>query len=451
MCAAPLPSGSELHISKSDLVFFRDTSNDIYTIEHPLTQRFLKVLERQRLDAIAHRAKRSVYDLSLSQPDLEFHKRFPHLQLPCGDCGMCQSTQVCVQCIASFCDSCFDLLHASGPRREHESRRTPAGSLCASCGEKPPQAFCDDCVKLLCFKCFDDAHARGSLKAHRVMRVDATNGNLLSASEQKCDECKDVPPSVYCDFCMDSFCLVCFWCCHLNGNRRQHTASLVISRPLCSQCETTRASLFCEQCQEMLCSACFANTHERGNRKLHLFMDAMNVLSLLEKLDPSFQDFMRVQRQIVLNAIMKIQAHARGRQHRNRFRRKRELATLIQSRWRGGEARKKLMGVLDQFNWRKRQVNSALTDSRQLEQRSHALESRAKVAAVQQNRAVSQLRKDLSLLDEEDLLAVVQKDDSAHVEPKQIASPTELLKSRINMNLRESQKLRRLLNIDAEK
>lgn len=449
MCASPLPSGSELLVSKSNLVYFRDTVHDIFTIEHPLTQRFLKVLERQRVDLIAQRAKPSVSDLTCNQPEMEFLKRFNHLQLPCSDCGMCQSTVVCNQCIASYCDTCFGLLHACGSRTTHETRKTAAGSKCSACDLKQPQVFCGDCSEYFCFECFEPIHRRGKRIEHRAMRVDATDGNILSSRGLKCDECKDVNACLYCDVCMDSFCLVCFWFCHLNGNRRRHPAILVTARPLCCQCETTRASIFCEQCQELLCTDCFATMHEKGGRKLHLFMDAMNVLLLLERLDPSFQDFIANERRRVMHAVTYMQAHVRGHQHRRRFKRKRELATLIQSRWRGGEARKKLMGVLDQFNWRKRQVTSSLTYSGELaaDKQLQALDSRTKVAAAQQHRIASKLRMDFDLQPIDPLMAT---DGQPVADRRGQESPTALLKSRINTNIKESQKLRRLLNIDKE-
>ena len=37
---------AEMLISKSNIVYFHDLENDYYTLEHPLTQRYLKVLVR---------------------------------------------------------------------------------------------------------------------------------------------------------------------------------------------------------------------------------------------------------------------------------------------------------------------------------------------------------------------------------------------------------------------
>ena len=41
-CAAPMPPNAEMLVSKSGIVYFHDLENDYYTVEHPLTQRYLK-------------------------------------------------------------------------------------------------------------------------------------------------------------------------------------------------------------------------------------------------------------------------------------------------------------------------------------------------------------------------------------------------------------------------
>jgi len=38
-----MPPQAEMIISKSNIVYFHDLENDYYTLEHPLTQRYLKV------------------------------------------------------------------------------------------------------------------------------------------------------------------------------------------------------------------------------------------------------------------------------------------------------------------------------------------------------------------------------------------------------------------------
>eukprot|EP00434_Breviolum_minutum_P027515 symbB.v1.2.024330.t1/scaffold2294.1/size83139/2 len=118
MLACPMPPQAEMKVSKAGVCYFHDLINDYYTIEHPLTQRYLKVLERQRLDLLCLRTKPSVNGLLFSQPDMLFNKQFRNLQIPCQSCGVMQSTLKCNQCLMSFCQSCADALHknALGPR-----------------------------------------------------------------------------------------------------------------------------------------------------------------------------------------------------------------------------------------------------------------------------------------------------------------------------------------------
>jgi len=127
---------------------------------------------------------------------------------------------------------------------------------------------------------------------------------------------------------------------------------------MCNQCNKIRATVFCEQTQELMCTECFTMTHHKGNRKMHLFMDAMDLLVLLERLDPSIQEHMRRCRPRVLWAISQLQGWTRGLEARRNFNKRKELATQIQRRWRGLQARRKLLGTLNMNKWRRRQVIS---------------------------------------------------------------------------------------------
>ncbi|KAF4741083.1 hypothetical protein FOZ63_007940, partial [Perkinsus olseni] len=81
------------------------------------------------------------------------------------------------------------------------------------------------------------------------------------------------------------------------------------------------------------------------------------ILLLLERLDPQFTEHMRRARPKVLWAISQLQGWSRGIEARVQFKRRRELVTKIQRRWRGALTRRKLMEMLDHFKWRKKQVN----------------------------------------------------------------------------------------------
>ena len=461
MCCAPLPAHAEKFVSKSNLVYFHDKELDIYTIEHPLTQRFLKVLEWHRVDLVATRKVPAINELQKCLPETDYLLDFPHLQLPCMDCGSSESSLLCLQCVSTYCEVCYSLLHSEGSRKTHSTTPTPVGSQCSNCTNRQPQVFCMDCGDYLCFGCFEELHRRGNRAEHNAMRVSAMDGNLLQSEKVICDECKDVAACLRCDFCRDSFCLVCFWRCHLGGNRRRHTASLSTIRPLCNECNVTRASIYCMQCQELHCSACFAGYHSKGQRKLHLFMDAMNILLLLEKLEPAFQKFMIGQRQKVLRSILRIQAHVRGYHERLHFSKRRQLATVIQKRWRGIQTRRNLIAVLDQFNWRKRQITSKLVGSAESEvtkrdMRSEAVKSRMDVAAKQQSKLMNLLRPKTSTSELDGIR------NELGLPPPTIAysagadagmpptNPTNALKSRISKNLKENDKLKKLLNLYEE-
>ena len=357
MACAPMPSSAEMLISKSGIVYFHDIENDYYTLEHPLTQRYLKVLERQRIDMIAMRSRPGVSMLVFRQPDVLFHAQFKHIQLPCQDCGVMQSTLHCEQCMQSYCDACFGNLHSRGLRKSHKTHPTAAGSMCSSCNTKKPQAFCASCGDYFCFACFEQMHKRGFRSDHKAVLVAVSEGDTI-AEESRCDECQDQKAAVHCDFCLDKFCVSCFWRCHLNGNRRKHTVTKAAVSPLCGHCDDTRATVFCEQCQELFCTDCFTNFHQKGGRQLHLFVDATNVLLLLERMDPAFAEHMVKERVRVVTAVSKIQALVRGMQVRKQLARRKEVVTKIQQRWRGASTRKKLLSMLDHLKWRKKQFAS---------------------------------------------------------------------------------------------
>lgn len=458
MCCAPLPVNVEKLVSKSNLVYFHDKKLDVYTIEHPLTQRFLKVLEWQRLELLTTRKVPVMNELQKCLPETDYLLTHPHLQVPCMDCGSSESSFLCLQCVSTYCDICFGLLHARGSRRGHSSTATPVGSRCPNCTNRQPHVFCKDCGDFFCFGCFEELHRRGNRAEHNAMRVCGIDGNILQSRNTICDECKDVVACLRCDFCKDAFCLVCFWRCHLGGNRRQHTASLSTIRPLCNECNLTRASIYCMQCQQLYCSACFGNCHSKGQRKLHLFIDAMNILLLLEKLEPGYQKFMASERQKVLRSILRIEAHVRGYHERLHFRKCRELATVIQKRWRGIQTRRNLIGVLDQFNWRKRQITNRLlgytaTEEFKREIRSEAVQSRMEVASKHQSRLMSLLRR------KKDNSDAVASKDSLGLHPTKLANAsdpdpgiphtdlTSALKARITKNSKEKDKLKKLLNL----
>jgi B-box zinc finger/IQ calmodulin-binding motif len=358
MVCAPMPPRVEQIFSKTGIVFFRDTDNDLCTLEHPLTQRYLKVLERQRLDTISIRFDKSAASLLETQSHVLMKGDVRMLQIPCEDCGMFQSTTRCNQCLISFCESCYENLHthATGPRKDHTSYHTAHGSTCSSCSVKKPQSFCLTCEDYFCYACYEVMHKKGLRTDHKAMLVSSADSEIID-TRIKCEECQDQYACVRCDYCLENFCVTCFWKLHLNGNRRFHTASKSAVNPVCSRCVTIRATVFCEQCQELYCTECFTSFHHKGGRQLHLFIDATNLLLLLERMEPAFANDMEKSRTLVLTALSKIQACYRGMTTRRALKQQHDVLVRIQKRWRGNNARTKLMAVLNQFKWRKKQFD----------------------------------------------------------------------------------------------
>merc|ERR1712224_1123485 len=178
--------------------------------------------------------------------------------------------------------------------------------------------------------------------------------------------------------------------------RRNHTVSKITVNPLCNQCNQTRATVYCEQCQELLCTECFTFVHAKGNRQLHLFMDAMNVLLLLERLDPAFQAHMRRARPRVIWAITQLQGWTRGIECRRYYGRRRELVTKIQRRWRGAMTRRKLLSMLDHYKWRRKQINNYFLPKTAAERRLVKQKCSAMLATKEVNaRASKQTLRDL--------------------------------------------------------
>ena len=358
MLCAPMPPNVEQIYSKAGVVYYHDVANKLHTLEHPLTQRYLKVLERQRLDSIAVRIEPSIAMLMVNQSDMLVQGDMRVLQIPCQDCGVFQSSMRCNQCLMSFCDGCYENLHASskGPRKGHTFYQTANGSLCSSCSVKKPQSYCMTCEDYFCFACYEEMHKRGFRTDHKAILVAAADSDMID-SRVKCAECQDQVACVRCDFCKDKLCVTCFWKLHLNGNRRFHTATKSALNPLCNQCTNIRATVFCEQCQDLYCTECFTSFHHKGGRQLHLFIDASNLILLIERMNTVFANRMEHSRKHAMTSLVKIQALLRGFIVRKHFKKQKGLVTNINNRWRGNNARSKMTDILNQFQWKKKQFD----------------------------------------------------------------------------------------------
>lgn len=199
MCNAPMPPNAEMLISKSNIVYFHDLENDYYTLEHPLTQRYLKVLERSRIDQLALRTKPAVNGLQFNQADILFFQQFRNLQIPCQDCNIVQATVRCYQCMQSFCQGCYDNNHkfSVGPKKDHTIEYTPVGSFCSGCAHfnpnKKPQVYIGNTQEYMCFSCFDKMYKNRPNSNHRAMLVPVSDSEIVTPGI-KCD-----PPGMICD------------------------------------------------------------------------------------------------------------------------------------------------------------------------------------------------------------------------------------------------------------
>ncbi|CAJ1343557.1 unnamed protein product, partial [Effrenium voratum] len=264
--------------------------------------------------------------------------------------------------------------------KNHTFLTTACGSLCSTCAVKKPQVFCANCEDYFCFKCFEDMHRRGNRLQHKSMLVSVSDGDVIEP-QKRCEECEDRPAAFACDYCLDNYCVQCFWKCHFNGHRRQHTASKVAVVPMCNQCQNVRATIFSEQTQELMCTECFTMLHAKGNRMLHLFMDAMDLLVLLERLDPAFQEHMRRARPRVLWALSQLQGWVKGIEARRNFKKRKDVVLMIQRRWRGVLTRRRLLGMLHMHKWRRRQVNNYFLPKTAAERRAVKQKTTAMLAA----------------------------------------------------------------------
>jgi len=130
-----------------------------------------------------------------------------------------------------------------------------------------------------------------------------------------------------------------------------------------------------------MCTECFTMLHAKGNRMLHLFMDSMDLLILLERLDPAFQEHMRRARPRILWALSQLQGWVKGIEARRNFKKRKDVVLMIQRRWRGVLTRRRLLGMLHMHKWRRRQVNNYFLPKTAAERRATKQKTAAMLAA----------------------------------------------------------------------
>eukprot|EP00913_Durusdinium_trenchii_P025705 g24123.t1 len=204
-----------------------------------------------------------------------------------------------------------------------------------------------------CFKCFEDMHRRGNRLQHKSMLVSVSDGDVIEP-QKRCEECEDRPAAFACDYCLDNYCVQCFWKCHFNGHRRQHTASKVAVE-------------------------CFTMLHAKGNRMLHLFMDAMASRQVAPRV--GVEEHMRRARPRVLWALSQLQGWVKGIEARRNFKKRKDVVLMIQRRWRGVLTRRRLLGMLHMHKWRRRQVNNYFLPKTAAERRAVKQKTTAMLSA----------------------------------------------------------------------
>merc|ERR1719465_286933 len=137
----------------------------------------------------------------------------------------------------------------------------------------------------------------------------------------------------------------------------------------------------------------------------------MDLLVLLERLDPTVQEHMRRARPRALWAISQLQGWTRGIEARRNFRKRKDLATQIQRRWRGMQARRKLLGM---HKWRRRQVHSYFLPKSVNERTTVKEKVRAMLAA----KDVTQRAANASLRELKDTIIATSKADPLEIEDR---------------------------------
>merc|ERR1740127_197490 len=154
--------------------------------------------------------------------------------------------------------------------------------------------------------------------------------------------------------------------------------------------------------------------HHKGNRMLHMFMDSMDLLLLLERLDPAFQEHMRRARPRVLWALSHLQGWVKGIDARRNFKKRKDVVMMIQRRWRGVQTRRRLLGMLHMHKWRRRQVNSYFLPKKPEERRAVKEKVRAMLAA----KDVTQRAANASLRELKDTIIATSKADPLEIEDR---------------------------------
>ena len=130
----------------------------------------------------------------------------------CQECDKKSAVLRCEICEDSYCQECFDILHATGNRRTHQCVELEQ-LVCVICDKQMASSQCIQCGSFFCDVCFQTVHSTGTLLSHRKRTV----------SGLVCQECEHTHAAIVCEDCVDLFCAQCYAKLHKNGNRTTHS------------------------------------------------------------------------------------------------------------------------------------------------------------------------------------------------------------------------------------
>lgn len=131
--------------------------------------------------------------------------------------------------------------------------------MCDECEKRSSVVKCEQCQDTFCQECFDELHATGNRRAHLTQELE----------QLVCVACDCSVAACQCIQCGSFFCSPCFASIHgsrsdLNKHRRRNISGLI-----CLECEHAHATVICEDCVDLFCSPCFLKIHKKGQRKKH--------------------------------------------------------------------------------------------------------------------------------------------------------------------------------------
>jgi hypothetical protein len=154
----------------------------------------------------------------------------------CTQCEENLAAWECTDCQKDLCDACFNLLHKSAKKANHNKVALSAAAVgasgavqCAQCEEKSAVVQCQDCDKSLCEGCNALLH-KSAKKAEHVRVALSSSGSAavapaaaaVSIAKPKCEQCEEQESTVKCNDCIKSLCDGCNALLHKSAKKASH-------------------------------------------------------------------------------------------------------------------------------------------------------------------------------------------------------------------------------------